>query len=306
MAQSPPYLSAGDTIGIVCPAGYMAAENVAQCKASLKQWGFRVKIGKTVGGRSDNYFSGTDEARLEDLQTMLDDEEVKAILFGRGGYGLGRIIEQISFKRFRKSPKWIMGYSDITLLHAHIHANYDIATAHTPMAAAFNEQLTPNPYTGSIRELITGKKISYSCTPHAFNRKGDAKGILIGGNLTLLAHAVGTSSDFKTKGCLLFLEDIGEYLYNIDRMLYQLKRAGKLHKAEGIIIGSFSDCKDTERPFGKNAYEIIRDIFSEFDFPVCYGFPVGHETENYALKCGVEHRLKVGDGKVTLTEADSK
>jgi muramoyltetrapeptide carboxypeptidase len=304
MAHTPPYLSAGDTIGIVCPAGYMAAENVAQCKAQLKEWGFRVKMGKTVGGRSDNYFSGTDEARLEDLQTMLDDEEVKAILFGRGGYGIGRIIEQISFKRFRKSPKWIMGYSDITLLHAHIHANYDIATAHTPMAGAFNDRLTPNPYTGSIRALITGEKISCSCAPHPFNRKGDAKGVLIGGNLTLLAHAVGSSSDVKTRGCLLFLEDIGEYLYNIDRMLYQLKRAGKLHKPEGIIIGSFSDCKDTERPFGKNAYEIIRDILLEFDFPVCYGFPVGHETENYALKCGVEFRLKVGDSKVTLTEVD--
>jgi len=302
MVYTPPYLSAGDTVGIVCPAGFMSAENVARCKAGLGQWGFKVRTGKTIGGDSDNYFSGTDEERLEDLQEMLDDEDVKAILFGRGGYGVSRIIEQISFKKFRKSPKWIMGYSDITLLHVHIYANYGIATAHTPMAAAFNDQLIPNPYTWSIHELITGKKTSYSCSPHNFNRKGEAKGILIGGNLTLLAHAVGTSSDFKPRGCILFLEDIGEYLYNIDRMLYQLKRAEKLHKPEGMIIGSFSDCKDTERPFGKNAYEIIRDILSEYDFPVCYGFPVGHEPENYALKCGVEYRLKVGNNKVTLSE----
>ncbi len=304
MAHIPPYLSPGDTIGIVCPAGYMSAENIVQCKSSLEQWGFKVKTGKTVGGHSNNYFSGTDEDRLEDLQEMLDDEEVKAILFGRGGYGIGRIMEQINFKRFRKSPKWVLGYSDITLLHAHIHANYDIATAHSPMAGAFNDQLQPNPYTRSIYELITGKKISYSCDPHAFNRKGEAKGVLIGGNLTLLAHAVGGSSDIKTRDCLLFIEDIGEYLYNIDRMLYQLKRAGKLHKPEGIIIGSFTDCKDTERPFGKNAYEIIRDILDEFDYPVCYGFPVGHETGNYALKCGVEYRLKVTNNKVTLIEVD--
>jgi len=302
MVYTPPYLSAGDTVGIVCPAGFMSAENVARCNASLRQWGFKVRAGKTIGGHSDNYFSGTDEERLEDLQEMLDDEDVKAILFGRGGYGVSRIIEQISFKKFRKSPKWIMGYSDITLLHVHIYANYGIATGHTPMAAAFNDQLIPNPYTWSIHELITGKKTSYSCSPHNFNRKGESKGILIGGNLTLLAHAVGTSSDFKTRGCILFLEDIGEYLYNIDRMLYQLKRAEKLHKPEGIIIGSFSDCKDTERPFGKNAYEIIRDILSEYDFPVCYGFPVGHEPENYALKCGVEYRLKVGNNKVILSE----
>jgi muramoyltetrapeptide carboxypeptidase len=304
MPHTPPYLSTGDTIGIVCPAGYMAAENVARCKASLVQWGFKVKMGKTVGGHSENYFSGTDEERLKDLQDMLDDHKVKAILFGRGGYGVGRIIEQISFKRFRKSPKWIMGYSDITLLHAHIYANYGIATAHTPMAAAFNDELSPNPYTGSVYELISGKKAAYSCPPHEFNRKGEAKGILIGGNLTLLAHAAGTSSDFKTRGCLLFLEDIGEYLYNIDRMLYQLKRAGKLIKPEGVIIGSFSDCKDTERPFGKNAYEIIRDILDEYDFPVCYGFPVGHGRENFALKCGVEFRLKVTNNKVTLNELD--
>jgi muramoyltetrapeptide carboxypeptidase len=304
MVHIPPYLSAGDAIGIVCPAGYMSAANILQCKASLEQWGFKVKTGKTIGGNSDNYFSGTDEERLEDLQAMLDDEEIKAILFGRGGYGVGRIIEQISFKQFRKSPKWILGYSDITLLHAHIYSNYDIATAHSPMAAAFNDQLMPNPYTWSIHELITGKRISYSWNVHDFNRKGEAKGVLIGGNLTLLAHAVGTSSDFKTRGCLLFIEDIGEYLYNIDRMLYQLKRAGKLHKPEGVIIGSFTDCKDTERPFGKNAYEIIRDVLMEHDFPVCYGFPVGHETENYALKCGVEYRLKVTNSKVTLIEVD--
>jgi muramoyltetrapeptide carboxypeptidase len=304
MIHIPPYLSPGDAIGIVCPAGYMAAENTTRCKLALEQWGFRVKTGKTVGGPSNNYFSGTDGERLEDLQAMLDDEEIKAILFGRGGYGIGRILEQIRFKRFRKSPKWILGYSDITLLHAHIHANYNIATAHSPMAGAFNDPLDPNPYTRSIYELLTGKKTFYSCNPHPFNRRGEAGGMLVGGNLTLLAHAVGTSSDIKTRGCLLFIEDIGEYLYNIDRMLYQLKRAGKFHKPEAVIIGSFTDCKDTERPFGKGAYEIIRDVLSEFDYPVCYGFPVGHVTENYALKCGAEYRLKVGKDRVTLGEND--
>jgi muramoyltetrapeptide carboxypeptidase len=298
----PPYLSAGDTIGIVCPAGFMAAERIVPCVNTLKSWGFRVKIGKTVGGVSSNYFSGTDTERLEDLQEMLDDEEVSAILFGRGGYGLSRIIDDISFKKFRKSPKWILGYSDISLLHAHIYSNYEIATAHAPMAGAFQDTGPEDPYLQTIRELLTGEKLSYTCDPHPFNRKGEAEGVLMGGNLTLLAHAVGGASDFKTKGLILFMEDIGEYLYNVDRMLHQLKSAGKFNKPAGVIIGRFTDLKDTERPFGKDAYEIIRDIFEEFEFPVCYRFPVGHVKENVALKCGASYILKVGKDGVKLEE----
>jgi muramoyltetrapeptide carboxypeptidase len=298
----PPYLSAGDTIGIVCPAGYMAAENILPCVTALKSWGFRVKIGRTVGGVSTNYFSGSDDERLEDLQEMLDDEEVAAILFGRGGYGLSRIIDRISFKKFRKAPKWILGYSDISLLHAHIYANYEIVTAHTPMAGAFRNAGPDDPYIYSIRNLLTGGKGNFSCEPHAFNRKGEAEGILMGGNLTLMAHAIGGPSDFKTKGLLLFMEDIGEYKYNVDRMLHQLKAAGKLHKPAALIVGSFTDLKDTERPFGQDAYEIIRDAIQEFEFPVCYGFPVGHVRENVALKCGAEYYLKVGKEGVVLEE----
>lgn len=298
----PPYLKAGDTVGIVCPSGYMAAERILPCANALKSWGFQVKIGKTVGGVSANYFSGTDTARLDDLQDMLDDEDIAAILFGRGGYGLSRIIDQISFKKFKKSPKWILGYSDITLLHAHIYSNYEIATAHSQMAGAFGEADRDDIYINSIRDLLTGGSLNYSCDPHPYNRRGEAEGILMGGNLTLLAHAVGGPSDFKTKGLLLFIEDIGEYLYNMDRMLYQLKAAGKFHKPAAVIIGSFADMKDTERPFGKDAYEIVRDHMEEFEYPVCYGFPVGHVKENFALKCGAEYRLKISRERVLLEE----
>jgi muramoyltetrapeptide carboxypeptidase len=298
----PPYLKAGDRIGIVCPAGFMAAERIVPCVNTLKSWGFRVKIGKTVGGVSSTYFSGTDEERLVDLQEMLDDEDLAAILCGRGGYGLSRIIDQISFKKFRKSPKWILGYSDICLLHAHIFSNFEIATAHSPMAGAFMEAGPGDPYIGSIRSLLLGEKLNYSCDPHPFNRKGEVEGTLMGGNLTLLTHTVGGSSDFKTKGLILFIEDIWEYLYNIDRMLFQLKSAGKFQKPAAIIVGSFSELKDTERPFGQNAYEIIRDILSAYEYPVCYGFPVGHVKENFALKCGADYRLKVGREKVVLEE----
>jgi muramoyltetrapeptide carboxypeptidase len=170
------------------------------------------------------------------------------------------------------------------------------------MAGAFGEAGPDDVYVKSIRDLLSGEKLSYTCDPHPFNRRGEAEGVLMGGNLTLLAHAVGGSSDFKTKALILFFEDIGEYLYNMDRMLYQLKAAGKFQKPAAVLIGSFIDMKDTERPFGKDAYEIIRDLLEEFDYPVCYGFPVGHVRENFALKCGADYRLKISKEKILLEE----
>ena len=259
-------------------------------------------VGKTVGSDSENYFSGTDEERLDELQAMLDNENIKAILCGRGGYGVGRIIEQLDFKAFKKYPKWIIGFSDITILHSHIYSNYKIATLHAPMAGAFNDGGDTGEYILSLKNAVEGKKIKYECALHEFNKKGEAIGELVGGNLALLAHCVGTSSDIKTKGRILFIEDIAEYLYNVDRMFYQLKRSGKLDKLAGLIIGGFTDMKDTERPFGKTVYEIINEIVSEYDYPVCYDFPVSHGKENMALKIGSGYKLKVGKSKVTLEE----
>jgi muramoyltetrapeptide carboxypeptidase len=302
MIKIPSYLQKGDTIGLVCPAGYMPVEKVQTCIQTLQEWGYSVKTGATVGGASATYFSGTDEERLADLQEMLDDEEVKAILCARGGYGMGRIIDSINFKKFEKQPKWIAGYSDITVLHAHLYSNYYISSLHAPMAGAFNEEGFKNEFVQSLKNVLEGKKIKYAMATHEFNKKGEAIGELVGGNLSLLAHLVGTVSDLKTKGRILFLEDVGEYLYNIDRMLYQLKRSGKLAKLAGLIIGGFTDNKDTERPFGKTAYEIIRDGVKEYDYPVCFGFPVSHEKENYALKIGVGYKLKVGKSKIMLEE----
>jgi muramoyltetrapeptide carboxypeptidase len=302
MIKIPPYLQKGDTIGLVCPAGYMAVEKVQTCIRVLQEWGYSVKTGTTVGGASTTYFSGTDEERLADLQQMLDDDDVKAILCARGGYGMGRIIDAINFKKFEKQPKWIAGYSDITVLHAHLYSNYYISSLHAPMAGAFNKEGFKNEFVLSLKNAWEGKKIKYATAPHEFNKKGEAIGELVGGNLSLLAHLIGTDSDLKTKGRILFLEDIGEYLYHIDRMLYQLKRSGKLAKLAGLIIGGFTDNKDTERPFGKTAEEIIRDAIKEYDYPVCFGFPVSHEKENYALKIGVSYKLKVGKSKVTLEE----
>lgn len=302
MIKTPPYLQKGDTIGITCPAGFMHKERAQVCIDTLQSWGYNVIVGKTLGSDSTNYFSGTDKERLNELQQMLDDSTIKAILCGRGGYGAGRIIEQLDFNAFKKNPKWVIGFSDITILHSHIYSNYKISTLHAPMAGAFNEGGAEGEYVLSLKNALEGKKIKYECAVHDFNRKGEAIGELIGGNLALLAHCIGTSSDIKTKGRILFIEDIGEYLYNVDRMLYQLKRSGKLDKLAGLIIGGFTDMKDTERPFGKTVEEIIKETVNEYDYPVCFNFPVSHGKENYALKIGAGYKLKVGKSKVVLEE----
>jgi muramoyltetrapeptide carboxypeptidase len=302
MSRIPPYLKKGDTVGIVAPAGFMALDKMQTCIATLEDWGYKVQLGATTQSNSDTYFSGTDEERLKDLQAMMDDKSIKAILCARGGYGVSRIIDALNFKRFRKNPKWIIGYSDITVLHAHLLARYKTASLHAPMAAAFNEGEGVYQYIQSIKAALEGTAVEYECAAHEFNQTGEAKGELVGGNLTLLVHLIGTPSDIRTKGKILFLEDVGEYLYNIDRMLLQLKRAGKLNGLAGLMIGGFTDNKDTERPFGKTAYQIIHDQLKGYKYPICFGFPVSHEAENYALKIGVMHRLQVSKSGVVLKE----
>jgi muramoyltetrapeptide carboxypeptidase len=298
----PPYLQKGDTIAITCPAGYMPLEKAQTCITVLQQWGYEVLIGKTLGSNSKNYFSSTDEERLNEFQAMLDAPEVKAILCGRGGYGVGRMIERLDFTAFKKNPKWIIGFSDITVLHAHINRNYKIATLHAPMAAAFNDGAYKKKYVQSLKHALEGKKSNYNCKSHRFNRPGSATGELIGGNLALLAHLVGTSSDIQTNNKILFLEDVGEQHYNVDRMMIQLKRSGKFNNLAGLIIGGFTDMQDTQRPFGKKVYEIIKEHIAEYNYPVCFGFPVSHDKENLALKCGVVHRLQVTKNLVQFIE----
>lgn len=296
----PPYLKKGDRVGIVAPAGFMPIEKMEACVNALQDWGYNVRLGATTHSHSANYFSGTDEERLQDLQAMLDDDEIQAILCARGGYGTSRIIDGLRFRRFKKHPKWIVGFSDITLLHSHLYTNYGIASLHAPMAAAFNEG--ENPYLQSLQAALEGWPAQYECEAQDLNRAGEAEGELVGGNLTLLAHAMGSASDIKCKHKILFIEDIGEYLYNIDRMLWQLRRGGKLDKLAGLVVGGFSEMKDTERPYGQTVQEIIYAHVKEFDFPVCFGFPVSHGKENYALKVGVTHRLKVSGSGAVLEE----
>jgi len=302
MTKIPPYLKKGDRIAIACPAGYMPKEKAQTCIATLQQWGFEVMVGNTLGSKSKNYFSGTDEIRLNELQAMLDDKSIKAILCGRGGYGVSRIIDQLDFTRFKKNPKWIIGFSDITLLHAHINRNLKIATLHAPMAAAFNNGENKSEFINSLHKALVGKKAKYVCKADPFNKLGEAKGELVGGNLTLITHLIGTKSDINTKNKILFIEDIGELIYSTDRMLHQLKRSGKLTNLAALIVGGFSDVKDTERPFGKKVKELIKDILQDYDYPVCFDFQVGHKKENYALKIGSNFQLKITKTKVLLSE----
>ena len=302
MIKIPPYLKKGDTIAIVCPAGFLTLEKAATCIETLQKWGFKVKLGKTLGSQF-HYFSGTDAERTADFQAMLDDTSVNAILCGRGGYGVSRIIDYLDFKAFKKNPKWIIGFSDITVLHAALNSQVKYASIHSSMAGAFNNGGSENEYVQSIRKLLKGQKVSYACVAHPFNRLGKASGELIGGNLSLIVHMIGTKTAFQTKNKILFIEDLDEYIYHIDRMFLQLKRAGFLEGLAGLVIGGFTDMKDTTVEFGMMVYETLQEHLKEYKYPICFDFPVSHETANYALKVGAKHELIVAKNKTVLKES---
>ena len=297
----PTYLKPGDTIAIVCPAGYLPAAKAKACINTLKKWGFKVTKGKTLGGKSKNYFSGSFEERLADLQNQIDDPSINAILCGRGGYGTTHLLDHIDWKKFKKNPKWIIGFSDITILHTYLLTEIGVASMHGPMANAFNEDNGINRYTLSLKDSLEGKPVHYTAKPHAQNTYGKAIAPMVGGNLSLLAHAVGTNADVDPRGKILFIEDVGEQLYNVERMLLQLKRAGKLSKLKGLVVGGFTSNKDTDRPFGKNIEQVIYDVVREFKFPICFGFPISHEKENVAIIVGGTYRLDVSVHGTTLS-----
>ena len=297
----PTYLKPGDTIAIVCPAGFLPAAKAKACINTLKKWGFKVTKGKTLGGKSKNYFSGSFEERLADLQNQIDDPSINAILCGRGGYGTTHLLDHIDWKKFKKNPKWIIGFSDITILHTYLLTEIGVAGIHGPMANAFNEDNGINRYTLSLKDSLEGKPVHYTAKPHAQNKYGKATAPVVGGNLSLLAHAVGTNADVDTRGKILFIEDVGEQLYNVERMLLQLKRAGKLSKLKGLVVGGFTSNKDTDRPFGKNMEQVIYDVVREFKFPICFGFPISHEKENVAIIVGGMYGLDVSVHGTTLS-----
>ena len=303
----PPYLKSGDTIGITCPAGFINVEELQPALAKLKEWGFNFVIGCTIGKR-DFTFGGTDAERLQDLQQMLDDKNMKAILFARGGYGVVRIIDQLDFTLFKKNPKWLVGFSDVTVLHSHINRNCNVASIHSKMCNSFPADWSladtvQKASIESIRQCLQGEKMIYTALPNINNKTGSATGQLVGGNLKTLESLAGSSSDINTKNNILFVEDTGEYLYSIDRMFWNLKRSGKLSQLKALIIGGFKIKKDDAgEEFGKTLEEIVLEKVKEFNYPVCFDFPVGHQKNNYALKCGVLHNIEVNSISVRLKE----
>ncbi|WP_439880361.1 S66 peptidase family protein [Pontibacter sp. MBLB2868] len=293
-----PALKAGDTIAITATARQITFPEIELAIRIFESWGLKVVLGQSIGA-SYNYFSGDDALRLQDLQQFLDDEHIKAIICARGGYGTTRIIDQVDFTKFRKQPKWVVGFSDVTALHCHIH-NYGIESVHGIMPLLFPKDGAENSIE-TLRRVLFGETLNYSAAPHALNRTGTAEGQLIGGNLSMLGTITGTRSDISTDGKILFLEDLCEYLYNLDRIMVHLDRSGKLANLAGLIVGDMSDMNDTPVPFGKTAYEIILEHSGKYNYPVCYGFPVGHEPLNLALVCGREARLEVSEEGTSLS-----
>ena len=292
----PDYLKTGDTVIIVSTARKVSKAEIKPAIDLLSSWGLNVQTGKNLY-KFQNQFAGSDEERSGDLQRALN-SKAKAILFARGGYGTVRIIDSIDWRRFIKNPKWLIGFSDLTVLHSHIIKHCSIQTIHGPMALNI-PNLSAN-CLNVYKETLFGNALRYSSSkqqPHLekLNRKGKSKGQLIGGNLSVIFSILGSSSDIDTDGKILFLEDLDEYLYHIDRMMMNLKRNGKLKSLAGLIVGSMSEMKDNPIPFGKTAEEIIHDAVAEYSFPVVYGFPAGHIPNNYPLILGSEATLNVSD-----------
>ncbi|TZF85952.1 LD-carboxypeptidase (plasmid) [Pedobacter sp. BS3] len=294
---APPYLKQGDKIAITCPAKKLPGP-IDAAVALLQSWDLEVVLGETVTA-SYHQYAGDDELRTRDLQRFLNDTSVKAIIAARGGYGTIRIIDRLDFSTFQKRPKWIAGFSDITVLHSHIHANFSIQTIHGQMPLNVPDATKVSLHT--LRKALFGEELHYTCKSNKLNRIGKATGQLIGGNLTLLMILDGSVSEMDFTGKILFIEDVGEYLYSIDRMLWHLKRAGKLSQLAGLVVGGFTACKDNDVPFGLTAEEIIAEHVQEFDFPVAFHFPAGHIDNNHALIFGKTVTLRVDARNVLLT-----
>jgi len=303
----PPYLKTGDTIGITSPAGYITVEELQPAIKQMESWGYKTRIGATIGKR-DFGFGGSDQERTADMQQMMNDRTINAIMCARGGYGSVRIIDNLDFTSFQKYPKWIIGFSDITVVHSHLNRNYGIASIHSKMCNSFPEEWNKaEPIQVetilSIRQAIAGKKMSYTIPSGTMNRQGAGDGILVGGNLKTIESLAGSRSDIQTAGKILFVEDTGEYLYSLDRMFINLKRTGKLSQLKALLVGGFKiKPDDAGEEFGRTLYEIVLEKVKEFAYPVCFEFPVGHQRNNFALKCGVMHRLEVNAISTTLKE----
>lgn len=292
----PKYLQKGDTVAIVSTARKISSDKIIHAIKLLEKWELNVIFGNTIGAE-DHQFAGNDEARINDFQQMLNNPKIKAIWCARGGYGTVRIVDNLDFSTFKKHPKWIVGYSDITVLHSHIHS-FGIETLHATMP--INIENNSKQSLETLKKSLFGKNLSYEIPSSEGNKPGNASGEIVGGNLSVLYSLLGSKSAIKTDGKILFMEDLDEYLYHIDRMCMNLKRNGYFNNLKGLIVGEMSDMHDNEIPFGKTAEEIIMECVSDYDFPVVFNFPAGHLDDNRALILGRKIELNVNPEKATL------
>ncbi|HWY37196.1 MAG TPA: LD-carboxypeptidase [Bacteroidia bacterium] len=293
---TPPYLKPGDKVALVATSRKISEAELAFAIKTLAGWGLKPIAGKYLYA-GYNQWAGTDEQRTTDLQWALDDESIKAVFFARGGNGIIRVIDRLSFKKLHSSPKWLVGYSDVTILHAHLRKFCNMASLHAPMLTAYAKNTEA---TESIRACLFGEKIKYDFAAHQLNRIGEALGILTGGNISLLHTLSGTPEDIDTKGKILFLEDLDENLHHLDRMMIHLKRSGKLADLAGLVVGGLNAMKDDETPFGMTPEEIVFDAVKEYKYPVCFDFPAGHIDRNLALYFGKEAKLTIGRNACSL------
>lgn len=295
----PPFLKPGDKIGITCPARKITVDEIQDAINSLENWGLEVVLGDTIN-KADHQYAGTDEERKMDLQRMLNDTSIKAIIAARGGYGTVRIMDELNYRTFLDNPKWIVGFSDITYLHTQLNCNIGVETLHAtmPISMPANTQEAIQ----SLQNALFGKSLEYQFNTHPFNRKGIMQGEIVGGNFSILYSILGTKTILDTHRKILFLEDLDEYLYHIDRMMMAMKRAGKLKNLAGLIIGGMSDMKDNSIPFGKTAEEIIAEHIAEYDYPVCFNFPSGHLPDNRSIFMGRQASVRVEESNVSFKQ----
>ncbi len=292
----PAYLKQGDKVAIIATARKISNEEIQPAVALIESYGFSVVLGKYLFATHHQY-AGTDEQRASDLQWALNDTSIKAIIIARGGYGSVRLLEYIDFTELKKHPKWIVGYSDVTVLHQAVH-NLGIASLHATMPLNFTKNTQA---TKSLFNALMGNLIRINTEDNYSNISGVAKGLLVGGNLSLIYALSGTKFDIDTKDKILFIEDLDEYLYHLDRMMMQLKLSGKLKHLKALIVGGMTDMKDNPIPFGKFPEEIILDAVKEYNYPVCFDFPAGHIDNNMALFFGREVELNVLNNQAHLT-----
>lgn len=301
MLQQAPFLKAGDKIAIISTARKISRSEIKAAIKILESWDLEVIIGQTIG-LSQDQFAGSDEKRAGDLQNMLDRKDIQAILCARGGYGTIRIMDYLDFNEFTKHPKWIIGYSDVTILHAHVNNYLGIQSLHATMPINFASNSAE--CLESLKCNLFGETRIIQSQSHLMNKLGEGQGELIGGNLSILYSILGTKSGFNPDHRILFLEDLDEYLYHIDRMMIALKRAGKLSKLKGLIVGGMTQMNDNTIPFGRTAEEIIREHCDEYNYPICFGLPIGHIDDNQTLRLGAEYHLQVEKEMVRVALKD--